>query len=124
MSDALRTWRAYADCWSTPRRSREEAMRRCLTDDVRYRDRSTSAEGIAALGDYMQRFCDAFPGARFVIDRVDEHHMHSLAQWRQIALDESVQLRGASFAVHGSGDRLQEITGFFFDTPPDPEMDP
>lgn len=120
---ALSIWRAYAACWSAPPDTRAEAIGSCLADDVRYRDPGDAADGVDQLASYMEGFRQAFQGTRFVIDRVDEHHHRSLAQWRQVAADESVQTRGASFAVHAEDGRLLDVTGFFFATP-DPEEQP
>jgi SnoaL-like domain len=106
-------WDLYAACWSAPSTRRREQLDACVTSDVVYRDPNAVVTGVEALSAYMEGFGNAFPGERFAIDRVDEHHSRSLSHWRQLLADGSERQHGASMALAGQDGRLVEITGFF-----------
>ena len=111
----LETWRGYARCWSLAPAERGRSLPRSVDASVSYRDPGTDLTGSAELAAYMERFRAAFPGSRFVIEVVHDHHDRSLSEWRQVGADGSVQMRGVSHAVHSRDGRLADITGFFVD---------
>ncbi|WP_439678730.1 nuclear transport factor 2 family protein [Embleya sp. MST-111070] len=112
MSDSQRLWENYAACWSADPGERSAALRTVAVDDVAYRDPGTEVRGLAELADYMTGFAGAFPGHRFRIDEVVEHHDRSLARWTQLGEQDQPAMAGVSTALHRDG-RLADITGFF-----------
>ncbi|MFD7342344.1 nuclear transport factor 2 family protein, partial [Streptomyces violascens] len=77
-----------------------------------YRDPGTEVGGLTELAAYMAGFAGAFPGHRFRIDEVVEHHDRSLARWTQLGEQDEPAMTGVSTALHRDG-RLADITGFF-----------
>ena len=81
-------------------------------EGVTYRDPGTEVGGLTELAAYMAGFAEAFPGHRFRIDEVLDHHDRSLARWTQLGAQDEPAMTGVSTAVHHEG-RLSDITGFF-----------
>ncbi|MEU3776950.1 nuclear transport factor 2 family protein [Streptomyces sp. NPDC032472] len=83
-------------------------------DDVTYRTRDPGTEiaGLAEPDAYMNGFAAAFPGHRFRIEEVYDHHGRSPARWTRIGPEGKVFLTGVSSAVHRDG-LLADVTGFF-----------
>ena len=112
MSDSQQLWTNYAACWSADPDERLSALGEVAVDEVAYRDPGTEVNGLAGLAGYMAGFAGAFPGHRFRIDEVLEHHDRSLARWTQIGEQGEAAMTGVSTALHRDG-RLADITGFF-----------
>ncbi|MBT2454806.1 nuclear transport factor 2 family protein [Streptomyces sp. ISL-86] len=112
MSDSQQLWTNYAACWSADPGGRLAALRRVAVEDVAYRDPGTEVGGLTELAAYMAGFTGAFPGHRFRIDEVLEHHDRSLARWTQLGEQGEPAMAGVSTALHRDG-RLADITGFF-----------
>jgi hypothetical protein len=112
MSDRQHIWDDYAACWSTDPSIRLTALGAVAVDDVNYRDPATEVTGLAELDAYMGGFAGAFPGHRFRIDEVLDHHNRSLARWTQVGPDGETFMKGMSVAVHRDG-LLADVTGFF-----------
>ncbi|MFF9645310.1 nuclear transport factor 2 family protein [Kitasatospora aureofaciens] len=113
MSDTQRLWNDYAACWSADPADRIAALGAVAVDDVAYRDPGTEATGLTELAAYMTGFAAAFPGHRFRIDEVLEHHDRSLARWTQLGGQGETASTGISTAHHHEDGRLADITGFF-----------
>ncbi|WP_371641771.1 nuclear transport factor 2 family protein [Streptomyces mirabilis] len=79
MSDTQRLWNDYAACWSAEPADRVAALGAVAVDEVAYRDPGTEVGSLTELAAYMAGFAQAFPGHRFRIDEVLEHHDRSLA---------------------------------------------
>lgn len=92
-----------------------------MTDDVTYVDPQAPASGIDGLADYMDGFARSLPGARFEIIAVLHHHDRSLARWRLRGHEGEILQTGTSTAIHAPDGRLATITGFFDDSPSQPE---
>lgn len=107
------TWNKYAQCWSHEESERSTLLPERVTPDVRYRDVNVELAGEDALAAYMAGFQRAFPGHRFVIRDVVEHHQRSMARWSQVDPGGGVVIDGVSFALHDDAGRLYDITGFF-----------
>lgn len=105
-------WNEYAALWSMPSTDRAQQALGIVTPDVTYQDPGASLTSWDQLSDYMSGFQEAFPGHRFIIDRVVAHHDVSLALWRQVGQNGATVAHGASHAHHNGG-RLSLITGFF-----------
>jgi hypothetical protein len=112
MSDSQQLWKNYAACWSTDPGQRLTALRAVAVEDVCYRDPGTEVAGLSELAAYMTGFAGAFPGHRFRIDEVVDHHERSLARWTQLGERDEPAMTGVSTALHRDG-RLADITGFF-----------
>ncbi|MER5726882.1 nuclear transport factor 2 family protein [Streptomyces sp. NPDC002138] len=112
MSDTQHLWENYAACWSAGPGERLAALGAVAVDDVAYRDPGTEVRGLTELADYMAGFAGAFPGHRFRIEEVLEHHDRSLARWTQLGEQDEPAMSGVSTARHHDG-RLADITGFF-----------
>ncbi|PYC77844.1 nuclear transport factor 2 family protein [Streptomyces tateyamensis] len=112
MSDSQQLWENYAACWSADPGERPAALGAVAVDDVAYRDPGTEVGGLTELAAYMAGFAGAFPGHRFRIDEVLEHHDRSLARWTQLDEQGEPAMAGVSTALHRDG-RLADITGFF-----------
>ncbi|MFJ9522005.1 nuclear transport factor 2 family protein [Kitasatospora sp. NPDC101801] len=112
MSDTQQLWTDYAACWSAEPGERLAALGAVAVDEVGYRDPGTEVSGLAELADYMAGFAGAFPGHRFRIDEVLEHHDRSLARWTQLSEQGEPAMAGVSTALHRDG-RLADVTGFF-----------
>jgi len=110
-------WQSYADCWSLDPEVRATQLTEHTTDTVRYRDPTTELAGHHSLANYMQGFSVAYPGHRFVIRDVHDHHGRSLARWTQLDATGTIVMHGASTAVHAEDGRLAEIDGFFLGGP-------
>jgi SnoaL-like domain len=112
MSDSQQLWENYAACWSADPGERLAALGAVAVDDVAYRDPGTEVRGLTELAAYMTGFAGAFPGHRFRIDEVLDHHDRSLARWTQLGEHGEPAMAGVSTALHRDG-RLADITGFF-----------
>ncbi|MFD9304798.1 nuclear transport factor 2 family protein [Streptomyces sp. NPDC060048] len=112
MSDQQQLWNDYAACWSADPAVRLSALGDVAVDDITYRDPGTEVGGLAELDAYMNGFAGAFPGHRFRIDEVLDHHGRSLARWTQIGPDGEAFMTGVSSAVHRDG-LLADVTGYF-----------
>ncbi|MCX5208121.1 nuclear transport factor 2 family protein [Kitasatospora sp. NBC_00240] len=112
MSDSQQLWENYAACWSADPGERPAALGAVAVEDVTYRDPGTEVGGLTELAAYMAGFAGAFPGHRFRIDEVLEHHDRSLARWTQLGEQGEPAMAGVSTALHRDG-RLADITGFF-----------
>ncbi|MFD9358675.1 nuclear transport factor 2 family protein [Streptomyces sp. NPDC060031] len=112
MSDQQQLWNDYAACWSADPAIRLAALGAVAVDDVAYRDPGTEVAGLAELDVYMNGFAGVFPGHRFRIEEVFDHHGRSLARWTQIGPDGETFMTGVSSAVHRDG-LLADVTGFF-----------
>ncbi|MDH6576200.1 nuclear transport factor 2 family protein [Kitasatospora sp. MAP5-34] len=112
MSDSQQLWENYAACWSANPGERITALGAVAVDEVAYRDPGTEVSGLAELAAYMAGFAGAFPGHRFRIDEVLEHHDRSLARWTQLSEQGEAAMTGMSTALHRDS-RLADITGFF-----------
>lgn len=108
-----KAWQEYATCWSTPQEKARAALRRQVSDDVRYRDPSTEVAGVDELASYMEGFQKAFPANRFEIRRVVAHHGRSAAFWSHLDAKGNTVQEGVSFAFHDATGRMCDITGFF-----------
>jgi hypothetical protein len=106
-------WQSYSTCWSTPEGERSQTLARRVSSDVQYRDPNVEVAGIDALSKYMDGFQRQFPGHRFQIADVVEHHGRSCARWRHLDAAGQVRGEGVSFAQHDAEGRLRDITGFF-----------
>lgn len=106
-------WNRYAATWSLTADDRPAELAACLTEDVIYCDPQGRIPGQAALSTYMGQFQDAFPGTRFRIESVLNHHDRTLASWTLRGAGEEVFQRGTSYAVVAEDGRLSTITGFF-----------
>jgi hypothetical protein len=106
-------WQRYADLWSTDAAGDSPEFAACLHEDIRYCDPNGPVNGRRALADYMDRFRQAVPGARFRIDGVASHNGRTLSQWHLQGADGAVLQTGRSFAQHDEQGRLRDITGFF-----------
>ncbi|MBD0673587.1 nuclear transport factor 2 family protein [Streptomyces sp. CBMA156] len=112
MSDSQQLWTNYAACWSADPAEQLAALGAVAVEDVAYRDPGTEVGGLTELAAYMAGFAAAFPGHRFRIDEVVEHHDRSLARWTQLGEQDEPAMAGVSTALHRHG-RLADITGFF-----------
>ena len=112
MNDFQQLWTNYAACWSADPDERLAALGEVAVDDVAYRDPGTEVSGRSELAAYMTGFAGAFPGHRFRIDEVLDHHDRSLARWTQLGESGEPAMAGVSTALHRDG-RLADITGFF-----------
>ncbi|MCY0927980.1 nuclear transport factor 2 family protein [Streptomyces sp. H27-H1] len=112
MSDQRQLWDNYAACWSADPEIRLAALGAVVVDDVSYRDPQTEVSSLAELDAYMNGFAAAFPGHRFRIEDVFDHHGRSLARWTQLGPDGGAFMTGVSSAVHRDG-LLADVTGFF-----------
>ncbi|MFJ9020529.1 nuclear transport factor 2 family protein [Streptomyces sp. NPDC102259] len=112
MSDSQQLWENYAACWSIDPGERLTALDAVAVKDVAYRDPGTEVGGLTELAAYMTGFAGAFPGHRFRIDQVLDHHDRSLARWTQLGEHGEPAMAGVSTALHRDG-RLADITGFF-----------
>lgn len=112
MSDQQQLWDDYAACWSVDPSERLTALGAVAVDDVTYRDPGTEVGSLAELDAYMGGFAGAFPGHRFRIDEVLDHHDRSLARWTQVGPGGESVMTGVSSAVHRDG-LLADVTGFF-----------
>ncbi|GGZ56139.1 nuclear transport factor 2 family protein [Streptomyces subrutilus] len=112
MSERRKLWDDYAACWSADPSIRPTALGAVAVDDVAYRDPGTEVGSRAELDAYMSGFAGAFPGHRFRIDEVLDHHDRSLARWTQVGPDGEPFMTGVSSAVHRDG-LLADVTGFF-----------
>ncbi|MGV9269117.1 nuclear transport factor 2 family protein [Kitasatospora sp. NPDC003701] len=113
MSDTQRLWNDYAACWSADPADRPAALGAVAVDEVAYRDPGTEVGSLTELAAYMAGFAGAFPGHRFRIDEVLEHHDRSLARWTQLDGQGEAASTGISTARHHEDGRLADITGFF-----------
>ncbi|MGY0460081.1 nuclear transport factor 2 family protein [Kitasatospora sp. cg17-2] len=113
MSDTQRLWNDYAACWSADPADRTAALGAVAVDEVAYRDPGTEVGDLTELAAYMAGFAGAFPGHRFRIDEVLEHHDRSLARWTQLDGQGGTASTGISTARHHADGRLADITGFF-----------
>ncbi|MER8188171.1 nuclear transport factor 2 family protein [Kitasatospora sp. NPDC094015] len=113
MSDTQQLWNDYAACWSAEPADRIPALGAVAAHEVAYRDPGTEVTGLTELAAYMAGFAAAFPGHRFRIDEVLEHHDRSLARWTQLDAHGSAASSGISAARHHEDGRLTDITGFF-----------
>jgi hypothetical protein len=113
MSDIQQLWNDYAACWSADPADRPAALGAVTVDEVAYRDPGTEVAGLTELAAYMAGFAAAFPGHRFRIDEVREHHDRSLAHWTQLDEQGEPASAGISTARHHEDGRLTDITGFF-----------
>ncbi|MFC8450318.1 nuclear transport factor 2 family protein [Kitasatospora sp. NPDC057223] len=112
MTDSQQLWNDYAACWSAGPGERIAALGAVAVDEVAYRDPGTEVSGLPGLAAYMAGFAEAFPGHRFRIDEVLDHHDRSLARWTQVGEQGETAMAGVSTALHRDG-RLADITGFF-----------
>lgn len=112
MNESQQLWTNYAGCWSADPGERLAALGTVAVDDVAYRDPGTQVSGLTELAAYMAGFAEAFPGHRFRIDEVLDHHDRSLARWTQLGERDEPAMAGVSTALHRDG-RLADITGFF-----------
>jgi hypothetical protein len=112
MNDSQQLWTNYAGCWSADPGERLASLGTVAVDDVAYRDPGTEVSGLTELAAYMAGFAEAFPGHRFRIDEVHDHHDRSLARWTQLGAQDEPAMAGVSTATHRDG-RLADITGFF-----------
>ena len=103
MSDSQQLWENYAACWSADPGERLAALDAVAVAEV---------GGLTELAAYMTGFAGAFPGHRFRIDQVLDHHDRSLARWTQLGAHGEAAMSGVSTALHRDG-RLADITGFF-----------
>ena len=109
-----RLWQEYAAAWSTPdRTARQRILEARLTPDVHYADPMTTTSGYAEISNYMESFQTGYPGRRFVIGNVLNHHDNCLAYWTMQNRDDEIEMRGASFADIAPDGRLRRIRGFF-----------
>ncbi|MFK0181756.1 nuclear transport factor 2 family protein [Streptomyces xanthochromogenes] len=113
MSDTQQLWNDYAACWSAEPAHRVAALGAVAVDEVAYRDPGTEVATLSELAAYMADFAGAFPGHRFRIDEVLEHHDRSLARWSQLGEQGETASTGISTARHHTDGRLTDITGFF-----------
>ncbi len=95
------------------RAARQKVLEARLTPDVQYVDPATSTSGYTEISDYMEHFQAGYPGRRFVIGEVLNHHRNCLAYWTMQNQDNEVEMKGASFADLAHDGRLQRIRGFF-----------
>ncbi|GAA3392287.1 nuclear transport factor 2 family protein [Cryptosporangium minutisporangium] len=112
MNDSQQLWTNYAACWSADPDERLAALGAVAIEDVAYRDPGAEVSGLSELAAYMTGFAGAFPGHRFRIDEVLDHHDRSLARWTQLGELGEPAMAGVSTALHRDG-RLADITGFF-----------
>ncbi|MFD8002798.1 nuclear transport factor 2 family protein [Streptomyces mirabilis] len=113
MSDTQRLWNDYAACWSADPADRLAALGAVAVDGVDYGDPGTAVGSLTELAACMAGFAQAFPGHRFRIDEVLEHHDRSLARWTQLGGQDETASTGVSAARHHEDGRLADITGFF-----------
>ena len=92
---------------------RQRILEAHLTPDVQYADPMASISGYTEISNYMESFQTGYPGRRFVIGEVLNHHNNCLAYWTMQNEDDEIEMKGASFADVAADGRLQRIRGFF-----------
>lgn len=107
------SWEIYSASWSQPQYERDAALAALTTEDVTYTDPMTDITGRAAFSDYMGEFQKQFPGTRFEIIDVREHHGQSLANWRLTDDSGAIHMLGTSHARMTSAGKFLSFTGFF-----------
>ena len=106
-------WNTYSASWSQPEAERNAVLATLATSDVTYTDPTVALSGPEAFSAYMGEFQQQFPGTRFEIIDVHEHHEQSLANWKLVTdADETVML-GTSHARLSPDGKFRSFTGFF-----------
>lgn len=106
-------WDRYSASWSQTESLRDAALAELTTDDVTYTDPAIDLSGREAFSAYMGNFQQQFPGTRFEIIDVREHHGQTLASWKLIDDSGAVHMLGTSHARLTEEGRFRSFTGFF-----------
>ncbi len=111
---AQAAWNAYARAWSeTDPAARLEALAPCVNPACLYTDPLVQLTGHADLCDYMALTQEQTPGVSFVTTGFISHHERSLAHWHMVDGEGRLLLEGASYLLHDSDGRLNQMNGFF-----------
>lgn len=70
-------------------------------------------EGLAAMEVHVAQFRAANPGARFMVDAVDEHHCWVRFGWHLLGYNGALLLAGDSVAELDDDGRITKIVSFF-----------
>jgi len=107
-------WERYVKSWKAPTEDEKRALLdAALAPDCVYRDPLMVAAGKDELLAYMDAFHQQIPGGHFVTDEFMAHHGRSIAHWRMLAGDGSVQGTGTSYGEYDGHGKLVAMTGFF-----------
>lgn len=110
---AKENWDRYSASWSQPEAVRGAVLADLAMPDVTYTDPVVELSGPDAFSAYMGEFQQQFPGTRFEIIDVREHHQQSLANWKLIDSAGDVVMLGTSHARLAPDGRFRSFTGFF-----------
>ncbi|WP_020593331.1 hypothetical protein [Kiloniella laminariae] len=106
-------WNRYAASWTSAPDIRDKELAFCLSEGASYCDPVSEELNAMELSSYMSRFQEAFPGHRFRINKVQEHHNKSLAQWEMLDQAGRAIQQGVSHVVLSADGKFQKISGFF-----------
>jgi SnoaL-like domain len=108
---AIATWAA---AWAE---SSTESVQRMLVqvwaEDGQYTDSNTVLKGRAEVADYIVKFQQRLPGARFVYSKPNMHHGFLRFAWQLLLMDGTIRNEGMDFAELGPDGRFRTIVGFF-----------
>ncbi len=106
-------WDRYSASWSQPEAERDAVLAELTTLDMTYSDPTVALEGREAFSVYMGEFQQQFPGTRFEIIDVREHHQQSLANWKLVDGTGNIAMLGTSHALMTAEGKFMSFTGFF-----------
>jgi uncharacterized protein YndB with AHSA1/START domain len=106
---------SWFDSWSEPdARTRDAALDRLVTPDIRFHDRFSVIEGLEDLRPHLAAVHRFMPGMRLSRDG-DVRHCQGLvlADWIARSADGQERGRGTNVFRFDAAARLQEVTGFW-----------
>ncbi len=85
MTDRVNTYENYLMAWSgIPNEERLPLLRRCVSADVEFLNRSRPRRGIADVADHLENFQRLMPGASFRLNNMIGWGDRALAEWQLV----------------------------------------
>lgn len=108
------TWETYTSAWqASSAEAKALALRSSVDGACVYRDPLATAEGHAALIDYMLQFHQQVPGGFFKTTSFRAHNSRSVTTWQMCNAGGTAIGEGISYGEYGADGKLVAMAGFF-----------
>lgn len=112
-SRTVELYKRYAPAFSAAsEEERREILQAVVEEDVVCRIPRLEGRGLQILLDDIQEFQTNFPGGKFAVRSVSEHHDVALMEWQLILADGTESVRGHDAIRVSAGGKIAEIVTF------------
>ena len=117
-SNAVELYQQYVEAWSAiSDENRRSILQSVVEPEVIYRIPRMEGTGHAIILQDMTEFQEKFPGGRFALHSVSEHHDLALMEWQLILPDGTASVLGHDAVQVSPDGKLARITTFAPSTP-------